>query len=131
MPDALFDAADLKIMARPWFIDCKNYLMRRLNVSHSTSEDEGFYHKLSGSILLNWVIEKLNQIAEIEGDHSCLIYVNLATSQDRLLQYFHCDGDFLASVDHFSEAHVIVVQGALNTLNPDEFHEAFYAFYMI
>jgi len=44
------------------------------------------------------------------------------------LQYYRCDGDQLESVNHFSEAHIVVVQGALNTLNPDEYHEAFLNF---
>jgi len=128
MPDVLFEVADLKIMARRWYIDCKNYSDATLERFSLTSEDEGFYHKLSGEYFVRRAIEKWNQIAEVEGDHSCLIYINLATSQDRLLQYFRCDGDSLESVDHFSEAHVIVVQGALNTLNPDEYHEAFLRF---
>lgn len=128
MPDALFEVADLKIMARPWYIDCKNYSDATLERFSLTSEDEGFYHKLSGEYFRRRAIEKWNQIAEIEGHQACLIYINLATSQDRLLQYYRCNGDQLESVNHFSEAHVIVVQGALNTLNPDEFHEAFLRF---
>jgi hypothetical protein len=128
MPDALFEVADLKVMAKPWYIDCKNYSDATLERFALTSEDEGFYHKLSGEYFRRRAIEKWNQIAEVEGDHSCLIYVNLATSQDRLLQYFRCEGDYLQPVAHFSEAQIIVVQGALNTFNPDEFHEAFVRF---
>src|SRR5690606_7573654 len=128
MPDALFEVADLKIMARPWYIDCKNYSDATLERFSLTSEDEGFYHKLSGEYFRRRAIEKWKQIAEVEGHQACLIYINLATSQDRLLQYFRCDGNNLHSVAHFSEAHIIVVQGALNTHNPDEFHEAFFHF---
>jgi hypothetical protein len=120
--------ADLKVVAKPWYIDCKNYSDATLERFSLTSEDEGFYYKLSGPYFRRRAIEKWKQITEIEGDNSCLIYINLATSQDRLLQYFRCDNDDLQSVADFSEAHIIVVQGALNTLNPNEFHEAFIHF---
>jgi hypothetical protein len=128
MPDALFEVADLKVMEKRWYIDCKNYSDATLERFSLTSEDEGFYHKLSGEYFRRRAIEKWNQIAEVEGNHVCLMYINLATSQERLLQYYRCDGDQLEAVNHFSEAHIVVVQGALNTLNPDEYHEAFLIF---
>lgn len=128
MPDALFEVADLKISEKPWYIDCKNYSDGTLERFALTSDDEGFYHKLSGDYFRRRAIEKWNQIAEIEGIHSRLIYINLATSQDRLLQYYRCNGNQLETADQFSQSQIIVVQGALNTLNPDEFHEAFVYF---
>lgn len=128
MPDALFEVADLKVMAKPWYIDCKNYSDATLERFSLSPEDEGFYHKLSGEYFVRRAIEKWNQLAEIEGHHACLIYINLATSHERLLQYYRCDGEQMEAVNHFSEAHVVVVQGALNTLNPDEYHEAFLDF---
>jgi hypothetical protein len=128
MADVLFEVADLKVTAKPWYIDCKNYSDATLERFSLTSEDEGFYHKLSGEYFHRRAIEKWHQLAEVEGNHACLMYVNLATSQERLLQYYRCGGDQLEAVNHFSEAHVIVVQGALNSLNPDEYHEAFLNF---
>src|SRR5205823_873148 len=87
VPDALFEVADLKVADKPWYIDCKNYSDATLERFSLTPDDEGFNYKLSEDYLQQRAPEKWRQLARIEGDHCRLIYINLATSQDRLLRY--------------------------------------------
>ena len=86
-PDALFEIADLKIADKPWYIDCKNYSDATLERFSLSPSDAGFYYKLSGEYFSRRAIEKWHKIAGYHDQDSRLIYLNLATSQERLLQY--------------------------------------------
>lgn len=128
VPDALFEVADLKIENLPWYIDCKNYSDDTLERFALTPLDSRYYYKLSGDYFRQRAVEKWHLLADQHGPEARLIYINLATNQDRPLQYFQCiDGD-LQEATRFDDAQVVVVQGALNTFNPDEYQLSFTRF---
>lgn len=67
-------------------------------------------------------MEKWQDIAAYHGLGSRLIYINLATAHERPLGYYAHD---FVPVDTLADAQIIVLQGALQTQNPNEYHETF------
>jgi hypothetical protein len=128
MPNHLFEVTDLKIAGHPWYVDCKNYSEATLLRYQLWSDDPGFYHNLSDEHFQKRAVEKWQHIASTEGEESRLIYINLASSQERHLGYYCCAGNRLEPVSNFAEAQVIVVQAALKTSRPSEYHDAFVNF---
>jgi hypothetical protein len=127
-PNHLFEVADMKIVSHPWYLDCKNYSERTLQQHQLSPDAPGFYHKFSDKHFQKRATEKWQLIANTEGSDTRLIYINLATPQDRNLSYYRCVGEKLLPVHSFSEAQVIVVQGALKSDRPNEYHDAFINF---
>ena len=128
LPDALFEVTDLKVATQPWYIDCKNYSDGTLERFSLLPQDATFHFKLNDASFRQRAIDKWHKIAKQHGNESRLIYINLATSHQRLLRHFRCESDRLEPVHHFEDAQVTVVQGALNADNPSEYHEAFLQF---
>ncbi len=68
---------------------------------------------------------KVRAVSTYHGTTGKLIYLNLRSSQDRPLGYY--DPDF-QPVTRFSDAAIIVIQGALASAAPNAYQRAFEAF---
>ncbi len=125
LPTELFEVADIKVQTMPWYIDCKNYSDSTMERFLLGPDDDGFYHKFSGTYFKRRAIEKWQLITEFEGRSGHLIFVNTTTTQERLLQYFRCEGSELVPVHHFRQAHVVIAPGALISDHPNQYHQSF------
>lgn len=122
VPGTLFEVADLKVKNRPWYIDCKNYSEATLDRFGLAPEDVLFHPKLYEPHFIERAMEKWREIAAVHGSDSRLMYINLATAHERPIGYYRND---FTSVDTFTDAQIIVLQGALQTQNPNEYQDAF------
>lgn len=125
VPNTVFEIADLKVRGKPWYIDCKNYSEATLDRFSLSPEDILFHPKLYAPNFIERAIEKWTRISTHEGQDCRLIYINLSTAHERPIGLYTQD---FSPVGDFSEARIIVIQGALQTQNPNEYHEAFERF---
>ncbi|MBE7512428.1 MAG: hypothetical protein HS103_06395 [Anaerolineales bacterium] len=125
VPNSLFEVADLKIAGVPWYIDAKNYSETTLDRFALSPDDALFQPKLYEPYFKERATEKWHMIAAEHGPDSRLIYINLASAHERPLGYVTQD---FTPVYSLADAQIIVVQGALRSENPNEYHEAFERF---
>lgn len=125
LPDALFEVADLKLVGRPWYIDCKNYGEHTLERFALPEDDPAWHPTLNESHFRERAMAKVRAVSTYHGTTGKLIYLNLRSSQDRPLGYY--DPDF-QPVTRFSDAAIIVIQGALASAAPNAYQRAFEAF---
>src|SRR5262249_13675441 len=118
----LFEVADLKIRDVPWYIDAKNYSEFTLDRFSLSPADLLFHPKLNEPHFKERAVEKWQLIAAQHGPEGRLIYINLATAHERPLGYYAPD---FTPVHSFGEARIIVLQGALRSDNPNNYHAAF------
>lgn len=122
VPDALFEVADLKVLDKPWYIDCKNYSEATLDRFSLTPDDLLFHPKLYEPTFVERAREKWQQIAGYHHGKACLIYINLTTAHERPLGLYTRD---FTPLPTFDGAEIIVVQGALDSDDPNLHHDAF------
>jgi hypothetical protein len=125
LPNALFEITDLRVVSKPWFIDCKNYNDQTLDRFALPIDDPLWHPSLNEAHFMQHAQTKLDRIVRHEGADSKLIYLNLVSGQERPLGYY--DRDFHA-VSDFNAATMIVVQGALDRQAPGCFQSAFSTF---
>jgi hypothetical protein len=125
LPDALFEIADLRISAKPWFIDCKNYNDLTLDRFSLPIDDPLWHPSLNESAFTRHAQDKLDRIRRTVGPDGKLIYINLVSGQERPLGYYTRE---FREVTNFSEAAIIVVQGALDRQAPSCYQAAFTTF---
>lgn len=125
LPDPLFEIADLKVSGRPWYIDAKYYSERTLDSFQLPPDDPDWMPKLNEEDFLR---NATNKLVRIRGHHAgesdaCrLIYLNLFSSNDRARRNLSADG---MMVEQAEDARIIVVQGMLNSLQPDTYTDSF------
>jgi hypothetical protein len=110
MPNRLFEAADMKINGRPWYIDGKHYSDWTMGRFALPPTDPAWHPKLNEEHLKRRAQEKLEAISCYHGEPGKLIYINLTSHYPRPLDYYTCD---FRPVESYAEASIIVVQGAL------------------
>jgi hypothetical protein len=126
VPDPLFETIDLKIMGNPWYIDCKNFTERTLDNFSLEIDTPGYQRKLNQKEFQLSAQRKLHNIQAIHPSEKIkLIYINLASDDDRPVQYFN---EEFIRCNNFGEAKIIIIQGILRRSNPDEFHVDFVSF---
>ncbi|HLG75461.1 MAG TPA: hypothetical protein VFA09_19875 [Ktedonobacteraceae bacterium] len=125
LPDALFEIADLRIDTKPWFIDCKNYNDLTLDRFSLPIDDPLWHPSLNESAFTRHAQDKLDRIRHTVGPDGKLIYINLVSGQERPLGYYTRE---FRKVTDFSEAAIIVVQGALDRQAPSSYQAAFTMF---
>lgn len=125
LPNALFEVTDLRVIDKPWFIDCKNYNDQTLDRFSLPIDDPLWHPSLNEAHFIQHAQAKLDRLVRHEGADSKLIYINLVSSQERPLGYY--DHDF-HPVSDFNAATIIVVQGALDRQAPNCFQTAFSTF---
>jgi hypothetical protein len=121
-PDALFEVADTKISDRPYYIDCKYYGELTLEQLSADAGDDLWHPKLNEQYFRQNARGKLEKIAAYHGEQGKLIYLNLASSQERPLSYY--DADF-SPVSHFADAAIVIIQGVLQRHAPNAYYQAF------
>jgi hypothetical protein len=125
VPDALFEIADLKLGERPWYIDCKNYNEVTLERFTLSVDDPTWHSKINEEHFKQNARAKLEKISRYHGRSGKLIYLNLVGSQDRPFGFY--DRGF-HPVNQFSDAAIVVIQGALQRQAPNEYQPAFERF---
>jgi hypothetical protein len=125
MPDDLFEITDLKLAGRPWFIDAKNYSEQTLDRFSLPLDDPLWHPTLNETHFKQHALHKLERIVRTAGPDGKLIYINLVSSQPRLLGYYNHDFEEIAS---FDDAAIVVVQGALDRDEPNRYQDAFTVF---
>ena len=120
----LFELADLKIQAQPWYVDCKNYSERTLDYFSLSADDPSYRPKLNDADFKKLAQHKLQRIKKVSPNCK-LIFLNLVSRNNRPQRYF--DNNF-ASVETFQEAEIIIIQGVLNRDNLNEYNESFNRF---
>jgi hypothetical protein len=123
--DVLFEIADLKIKDKPWYVDAKNYSEFTLDRFSLSPDDALFNPKLYEPHFKERASEKWHTIAALDGPNCRLIYINLATAHERPVGYYSEDFSPVASL---AEAQIVVIQGALQSENPNEYYESFQQF---
>lgn len=124
-PDALFEIADLRVVGQPWYIDAKLYSERTLDGFLMPVDDPDWTPKLNEEDFKRLACEKL---ARIQTHHpsdagACkLIYLNLASANDRARRYLSASGEPVATL---AEAQLVVIQGMLDARQPDTYTDAF------
>jgi hypothetical protein len=121
-PDELFEVADTKIFVRPYYIDCKYYSELTLERLSADASDDLWHPKLNEEYFRQNARAKLQKIAAYHSEQGKLIYLNLASSQERPLGYY--DADF-GPVSHFADAAIVIIQGVLQRYAPNAYHLAF------
>jgi len=124
LPDALFEVADLKIAGQPWYVDCKNYSEATLGKFALSPGDYGYYHKFDSDYFLNRAVEKWQIISAYHDEPARLIYINLASGQERLANYLRVENE-LQQVDTFEDAHIIVIPAAIDLSGTNQYHPAY------
>jgi hypothetical protein len=122
IPDGLFELADLKIMGRPWYIDCKYYNEDTLESFSVPYGDLAWRPKLNDADFKKRAQEKLAKISDYHGQQGKLIYLNLVSRQDRPCSLYDRN---LVPVTHLQQADIIVIQGVLKRAHPDDIHQVF------
>jgi hypothetical protein len=123
VPDLLFETIDLKIAGHPWYIDCKNFTERTMDNFYLTVESPGHSDKLNVDYFTKSAARKLTAIRDYHTGELCkLIYMNLASDDDRAIQFF--DSSF-QECHSFASADIVIVQGILRRAAPNEFHTDF------
>jgi len=119
LPDELFEVADLKIRAMPWYIDCKNYNEQTLD---RFPAPEGERHpKLNEEHFAESARIKVEKLRAYHGTPVKLIYINLVSIQPRPRDYYD---DNFQSVS-FGDASIVVIQGALRRPGSNAYQQAF------
>ncbi len=124
-PDALFEIADLRITGRPWYIDAKYYSERTLDSFQMSPADADWLPKLNEDDFMHNAKAKFACIKahhQGEGNSCKLIYLNLASTNDRARRYLSADGQFVATA---ADAQIIIIQGMLNSQQPDTYTDNF------
>ncbi len=125
LSDELFEIADIKVVNKPWYIDCKNYSDSTMERFLLGPDDAGFYHKFTGHYFTKRAIEKWRLIVEYENQPSRLLFINTATLQERPLQYYRCTTSELVPVTHYRDADIVILQGALVSDHANQYHPSF------
>ncbi len=125
--DALFEVADLKIKDFPWFLDCKYYSDRTMERFQLTSADKAWRPKLNNDDFRQSACHKYQSIVKIHGSASKMIYINLASSYERSVDYYNAKFEPLEN-ENFAAASIIVVQSALKKDETASLQDAFEQF---
>jgi hypothetical protein len=124
-PDALFETADMRIAGQPWYIDAKFYSQRTLDGFLMPLDDPDWTPKLNEEDFQRLAREKL---AYIQAHHASeaeackLIYLNLASANDRARRYLSASGEPVATL---AEAQLVIIQGMMDARQPDSYTNAF------
>lgn len=121
IPDALFELADLKILGYPYYIDCKYYNERTLEV-FSVPFGDPYRPKLNDTNFKEHAKRKLAAISQYHGQPGKLIYINLVSREDGPCGLYDKD---CIPVTHMQQADIIVIRGALEREHPDRYHQVF------
>lgn len=124
-PDPLFEIADFRVSGRPWYIDAKYYSERTLDSFQMLPDDPDWMPKLNEDDFLRNATSKLARIAAHHhgGADTCrLIYLNVASTNDRARRNLGADGQLVAAA---VDARIIVVQGMLNSQQPATYTDGF------
>lgn len=124
VPEPLYELVDLKVTGRAWFIDCKNYNERTLDLFSLQPDDPAYRPKLNESDFKRLAQHKLKRIRQRYPDGK-LLFMNLVSGEDRPYQYF--DQGF-QPIDNFDEADIVIIPGVLNRENPSEYNNSFEKF---
>lgn len=114
IPDALFEVADLRVLDRPIFIDCKNYGTRTQRHFTLPPEDRLHHPKLNEphfkkSMAGKW--QRLSQALPAGQTEPCrLLIINLVQDDEAALR--HYDAHFEPVAD-WAAARIVVLNGAL------------------
>ncbi|GCE50474.1 hypothetical protein EI42_05832 [Thermosporothrix hazakensis] len=125
VPDALFEIADSKIKGVPWYIDCKNYNEFTLERFSLSENDPAWHPKLNERHFKENALRKLQRISLFHGQAGKIIYLNLISARD--LPFGFYDHQF-RQVHRFSDAAIVVIQGAIQRNQPNEYQPAFTRF---
>lgn len=128
LPDRVFELADLKMVYAPWYIDCKNYSERTMSQFHYSQDDPAYRPELNESSFVNKAKGKYQQIRDYHQNQKTeckLIFLNLVSSNDRPKLYFD---EHFNEVDDFAQAKIIIVQGCIQSTNPQLYTPAFEQF---
>ena len=124
VPDLVYELADLKIAEQSWFIDCKNYNERTLDLFALTPDDPAYRPKLNDADF-KWLTQhKFNRIQRHYPDAK-LLFLNLISGNNRPYQYFNYE---FQPVDSFGKADIILIQGILDRENPNSYNKSFEQF---
>jgi len=126
--DALFEVADLKIKGVNWYLDCKNYSDNTMGKFELMPDDYGYFTGFDSTHFKSRAVDKWRSIDASHGESSTgnrLIYLNLATSQTRLADYYQVQGHTLKRVHAFRDAHILIIPGAIDLSAPDTYHHTF------
>lgn len=130
LPDRVFELADLRVVHTPWYIDCKNYSERTMSQFHYSQADPAYRPELNERTFMSKAKTKFQQIRDYhkDKDHAewCkLIFLNLVSSADRPKLYFD---EHFNEVEDFARAQIIVVQGCVQSADPQLYTAAFEQF---
>lgn len=128
LPARVFELADLQVIDKPWYIDCKNYSERTMSQFHYAENDPAYRRELNENSFIGKAKSKLQQIRAYHGElaNECkLIFLNLVGSEDRMKMYF--DEQF-NEVQDFAHARIIVIQGCIRSDNPQHYTSSFEQF---
>jgi hypothetical protein len=128
LPSRIFELADLQVIQKPWYIDCKNYGERTMSQFHYSENDPAYRRELTEDSFIRKAKSKLQQIRTYHGDNAneCkLIFLNLVASDDRMRLYF--DEQF-NEVDSFVESSIVVIQGCIQSDAPQQYTTSFEQF---
>jgi len=112
--DELFELIDLKVEAKNWYIDAKNYSEQTI-IHFQLAEDDYFFHpKLNAASFKERAQEKLAKIRDFHKQQDCkIIYINAFGNGERPTNYY--DEKFNDMGNSFEKAKIIVVQSMLKT----------------
>jgi hypothetical protein len=115
----------MRVAGCPWYIDAKYYSERTLDAFQMTPDDPDWTPKLNEADFQRLASAKLARIQSYHQPEAAackLIYLNLASTNDRARRYLDTAGQFVTTAD---EAQILVVQGMLDSQQPDTYTDAF------
>jgi hypothetical protein len=118
LPDSLYELADFKITDKSIFIDAKYYSDRTMSRFGLSIFDRDQRYKLGTEYFKKNAVTKLNRIQNRYGDTSRLIFINMASAEERQGIELY-DAQF-KPVHPFKQARIIVIQGALQRQHPNK-----------
>jgi hypothetical protein len=122
-PTALFEDFDLKIKDKPIYLDAKSFSRETIYRMNAKPDDPDYNPYLNGPLLLQKAREKWRRIVKYTGDPDTKFVIINLQMEEAGTQYWGAEPTDIAT--NFRESAITLVQGAINTDNPNDFCTSF------